>query len=210
MERYDSVNRKQRRIGDSVCFWGGKPVYVKTSSPWRDMPQPLEDEVLIKDLETWDVNSLYDKKGWEKVNYTDDRFSASATEMGYINTGKGTSYCARFPARHPQQGISFNNIKGGADVFGKPMADMLMGKYPTFDEAMKLFKDEHRQAIAFSRYFAIQRLGKEQITLQFHDRAIGLWDAGKQSFVLFPGREVKLIASELKETGVNHVISTEH
>lgn len=211
-ERYDSNERKARRLGSTVCKYDGEPVYVMTGLHVRGKQQTLEDEVYIAPLGK--STNPYDESGWKLVKYTDDKFSYQSVELGYCNYKESAVYLQRTPHRQMYQGISGYNIRNnsGVDTYGLIQTDAMekciKGDYPNFWEALENVLNGHRSC-AWSREFAVHNRGRDRIVLLYRDREIGVWSARNALFKIHEARDNKFICALLKEKGIAHVIDVD-
>lgn len=214
-EAYDSQGRKERRLDRSVCMYDGKPVYVRTVDPWR-RDRLAADEVIVMSLEkAGELINKYDipADAYTKIKYTEDKFSAASFPLGYYNGPLGADYLTRMPAKLGNAGLTMNHIRserGGHSMFTKSMENCIIGEYPSLDEAIITVTNRVKVSCAFAREFAIGKLGRDILTLEFRGHTIGLWDATSKRFKLFPAKTNSLISSELKDLGVDHVVDTNH
>ena len=96
--------------------------------------------------------------------------------LGYVNYGAHCYFIMRKPARKWKQGLCFGNIAFvGAQGFREfpinEMRNTIKNIYPTFNEATRLVKGEHK-SVAFSRDFAVTRNNE----VLYRGRQVGVWD----------------------------------
>lgn len=158
---YDNAQDANRYLSNTVCYWAGEPVYVAECRASRNDRNAIE--AYVYKLPYGFSEGFY-------CNIGDERFNAFKFRLGYINHNNNVVYMSRRPARIQSQGLCSNNvnIRGSLNgrhrddfndlVRSKGLTDMLMGKYPTLDEARKtLLEKSDVRAVAFSREFAIKR-----------------------------------------------------
>lgn len=203
MEKYYATDDRNRRLHRSICMYDGHPVWVVCSDPYSDRV-PSDEEVFICPLE----DSLKSSK-YILVKYTDDKFVARAYPLGYLNHRDGATFIGRAPHQQQKQGCHTEVIinLGGESLPSSymhtiGMVDCILGKYPSFDIAVKL-SYETAHSVAFDRHFAVVPGHKRLLFLHFRGRPCGL--ITKETTVdLFDGRETRLIVSLLKDKGIIH------
>lgn len=158
---YDNLNDASRYLSSTVCYWDGVPVYVS------DMRRSENNR---EEFDAYCYELPYNGARADWRNISDPRFNAFKFQMGYMNIGDSIRYMSRRPARIQSQGLCGNNtsIIGGNGMNGRGeftevirhqgFKDMLMGVYPTIEEArQKLMENPRLRGMAFSREFAIKR-----------------------------------------------------
>ena len=122
---YQSINDANQRLKHSMIVYEGRALYVK-SCPLRDVADCLD--ILSETNATIPICLS----------------SIRPPRLGYVETPDGVTYVYRKPARRIRQGVSQDTITFGGRrevrISSKPFAMMLLGRYATFEEALKTNK----------------------------------------------------------------------
>jgi hypothetical protein len=158
---YDNAPDANRYLANTICYWRGEPVMVSgVDAGYQAIgyklpyPRGRNPEVIRFDVR-------------------DEAFNATDYRLGYINTAEaGAIFATRRPARIQSQGLCGANMsfkqRVGRDVrprdilrdlvYDAGLRDMLMGRYPTVEEARQKLRDNPNiMSVAFDRLFAIRR-----------------------------------------------------
>lgn len=213
-EKLYSIDDKVRRLHNSICLYKGEPVYVLARHNFRGVPQLSEEGILVGPLGYVDV---FNKNGWELVDYTSDDFSYDAFPLGYINIDGSAYYLSRMPFQQYTQGLTQNQLVViGASTTGgsfpgrffssKEMAACILGKYPSFEEALKSNDPE----VAFDRYFSLKAFSKRFIALMFQGRLVGYYSRKQGSLKIWGDKAARLITRKLDQMGIKYVIDDDY
>lgn len=205
--KYESVEDATMRLRHSVVLYKGKPVYI-TQIARGDGDSPLRvlmKELPVgpnPDLEgARDPFGRGARRGAQVImpeNVEEDakrkyisskHFDIAPFKMGYVNSPKGAFYTTRLPNRIQKQGLCGENFQGKTN-FGvginfqtflhtKETVAMVIGDYPSFDEAMRGL--EKSPAVAFDRDFCLVKddCFPELITYLYHKGAkVGMFQKG--------------------------------
>lgn len=170
MAKKASVQDLSQMLTDSVCMYKNKPYYILGIG--RDYMARAFDilaqrEVLIACDET--------------------TFTAPTTRLGFVNVKGYAVYASRIPIRRYKVGLSAENTKFAfldypykdaaklsiylGDLQRVELADCIMGRYPTIEEAFKRFDQgaNSSRLVAFDKQFAIDYRGY----IFYKERAVG-------------------------------------
>lgn len=177
-KNYEDIMHK---YAQSIIFYKGEPVMCIGAVPQHDGCQ-----VRYSKLGPNYRDGMEEEK---RVSAEDDAFCDGPFKLGYVNgvsilneegmPVRGTSFVARAPIRKYKQGLSSQNLV----FYGRGLSynvacrmpefvDMLKGKYPTYNQCVKVLGDAVRQ-IAYHRHFAIG-IGKlDQAELFYRGQIVG-------------------------------------
>lgn len=209
-EKYYAEEDKVRRIGNTICTYKGMPVAVMGRTQWRDRPLGEEDVYVSKTLARG--NNMYDPASWDVVKYTSPDFSDRTFPLGYMNYGGQAYYLSRSPVQQQSQGLTrgvINSIPAvqNLPIFSQEMEDCILGKYPTLSECLStLGKGYSTKSMAFSRDFAVAKIGRAWFILSYKGREIGIKATNENNFSVWKHRDNKIITRLLDEQGVPYVI----
>lgn len=212
-EKYYAEVDRNRRLGNSICFYKGKPVWVMTRLNWNVYPpetQLSEEEVLIADLHR--STNPYDPTPWKRVKYTDDAFSYDAFPLGYMNYDRKSYYMCRIPARDQTQGLSRGNLAAiPSDLSNKAMQtknmeDCILGVFPSFTEAFESVIKGTNISCAFDRSFSLSNTRNMGVSLSYQGEIIGFWSDKSKAFALAKRRHNRAIQRMLDHRGISNVI----
>lgn len=156
---YDNARDAHQYLGNTVCYWDGRPMYVeRIGATFLASGYLLPITVASERVE---------------VDINDARFNCRAFKLGYMNSERlGCAvYVARRPVRGVSQGLCENNLSftiGGNDGRGrvlsmnnairdKGFADMLTGTYPTRQQATDRLGKDGTPSVAVTPWVAIKK-----------------------------------------------------
>lgn len=161
---YDNVQDARAKLQGTFCYYKGRAVNVREVDE-RDLNGSTQISCLMSFMD--DPGS----RGF-RIPMTDPEFAYMQFNLGYMNVGPYAVWYYRIPLRQYRQGLrrdqcSVRDESGlqpngghhGYDLLGNNAhtADMMMNKYPTFEEAIKKLSDGQTIKIAFHRNFALFR-----------------------------------------------------
>lgn len=148
------------------------------------------------------------------VDYRDKDFNYSRYELGYINSGGGATYVKRIPLRQYRSGLCIRTLTPGLSTetfFGKPMREMLLGRYPSYENALAAVK-KGKTSMAFDRMYAVARFvdysrsdDSEIVSYVIHyknENIASIMDDG--SYLFRMGMKHQLHVDNLSKHGLNH------
>lgn len=205
MEKYHSMQDRNQRLHQTVCFYNNEPVYVYCGDPWEGGAY-LTEEVGIIPLAKAKPSKMQ-KADLKVVKYTEDAFCAKARPLGFVTHDNGVSYVVREHMQQWKQGICAGTISnGGPDrlangwQFSQGFVDCLKGVYPSFNEAFEVANKG--KACAFDRMLALKPGGMDQLLLYFRGKAVGSIEKRSRTASLTGGKETIFIRELLKDRGV--------
>ena len=165
---YESIGDAQMRLNSTVVLYDGEPVYIREIGV-RDAGDPKDDVFRV-------YAETLPRTGREKVDtmrkyISSKKFDMAPFPMGFMNHKGYAYYCSRLPRRQQKQGLSENTFsccpvafqhEVGSVSFGtatqlQPFVDMVKGRYPTMEEALRLLSSEEAKSVGFSRTYALIR-----------------------------------------------------
>lgn len=180
---YDNIEDVRSKLLGTIVYYNEAPVVVK------DVQQSPE-----KTFDVFFTKSFFGR-GFETKPLTDPGFNFSRFNIGYANHGaNGAVWWYRQPAKQYQQGLKANQLSyrtsgvGHVGVMfkvGQPIEQMLLNKYPNYDEALKTIHSvDDNISVAFHKDFAVSwdKIHKDAL-LEYKGKLIGY----------MPGSEIKLI-----------------
>ncbi len=152
-----------QRLDNSVCMYGGNPVYVRVSPEGGG----------ILDLYDLDQNI---PGILSRIKYNDPLFDISTPPLGFIQARQEMAmFVMRRPVRVYKQGLSNENILILGVGFGAnfperisvrslPVKRMIANNYPTLIEALKTLEEsKDNKSIAISRDICLEYVHKNRI-----------------------------------------------
>lgn len=174
--RYLNAHDANMRLAASIVRYKGLPYVVHEVVPeaagtLRASLTPLQSGIV----------------GYEPIfiDPNNEELDISSVPLGYSNTSNGPVYTARAPLRNQTQGVvikrltcltPFSESKVGSVGYHSLFAT-IMGKYPSFSDAI-----QHGNK-AFSRKFALHRYN-ERVFLGFAGTCCGVYLEKKDSFLI--------------------------
>lgn len=153
-----AVEDLQTMLDKSLCIYKNKPYYIKQVGP---------------NYQALCINLLTQREEYIPIT-SEDTFKAPTQRLGYVNVDGAVLYCTRTPVRRYKVGLSKDNfivekgqIVGGFEegvmaatakiqnLRSVELADCILGKYPTFEEAYAKCREGLAKSVAFDRQFAI-------------------------------------------------------
>ena len=163
---YESVEEAEMRLGRSIVFYDGQPVYIdRIAAAAPGDPKPDIFRVYARPLP---VKGREDRVGEEFRKFISSKnFDFRTPPMGFLNANGNAFYCSRLPKKQQKQGLNgetflgqhvsqpgksipFNSILGLNET-----TDMFMGRYPNFEEAKRMITQGIAKSVAFSREFCL-------------------------------------------------------
>lgn len=153
---YDNLEDARSKLMGTYCLYNDKAVNVKgvNIAPGQHA-----------DTGVYVVYGTYMTSGKEfNCSLDDPKFNCSDFNIGYVNRHTSAAWFYRNPAKQYKQGLRYDQVglkcsnrQYGMMDFksGKAVAAMLENTYPSFQEAVKLLKDQEANIIAFHRNFAM-------------------------------------------------------
>ena len=174
---YDTHEEANQKLTACVVLFKGSPVYIEEAFS-------KIGKVFLR------YSSIRDGKGYvEDIRHEDWEFRNLGHRIGYANFEKESLYCLRSAVRnaHNTQGLSYRNMKfcrfRDPESAPRPdwyyigrsetVADMLEGKYPTFQDTIKMFENPLKMSVAFDRDFSIYRHQIGPFYLEYKGKEIG-------------------------------------
>lgn len=184
----------EARLNGGIVFYKKKPVYVYATNSGKI------------ELFTFPEN--------ERIGVVapqDENLDISAPKLGFVNIGGKAVYCYRKPLRQYKQSLQTNSIAtftplrkeptSVSDIFQtKQFAEMLMGKYPSLDVALKFVKEKKKGSMAFNRNMCVSRDSFDIFHVFFKTEEIGIIEDVTKKSILVPNSSmVKIINMYLPE-----------
>jgi len=143
-----------------------------------------------------------------EVVYTDPDFTTDMPEVGYFKVKNKYHYAYRLPIRTHEMGLRPESI--GCDtmnyigdyIITSNFADMLIDKYPTYDQANKEVESSAMDVCAFHKNAAIGRVNQFNKGLYFNGGLIGLVSNHNNLITVLDHRSPGLMKKKLKSIGV--------
>lgn len=214
---FASNDKKSIRLNNTVCMYKGVPCLVTCRD--YEMGNPLTvSEVYVSPLVDYPVNWPDRKvRGMYRVTYTTPDFDYRSTELGYMNYSNNAYYMYRLPVREYQAGHSPSNVQAhevrpfpyhewwGTTNFGS----CVLGKHPTFDQALAAVMERENAACAFHRHFALVRMDRKRCTLEHRGTTIGIRSPVTGTFRLFPNKGYRALKCDLEALKIPHILENE-
>jgi hypothetical protein len=158
----------QRRLNNSILFYGGVPKYTRYHTG---------NNIQLYDIVEYGV--LGRDAPAITVPYTDSLVEARAPQLGYVNyPNAGAHFITRSTMRDqrmglPVEAISSNTIAyiDSSYIYHQAFVDMLLNKYPSMTEAYKMLSSMtgRNNKCAFSKNYALN----SRLNIFHQDRVIG-------------------------------------
>ena len=160
---FDNAGDADRFLSGCLCFWRGEPVYIDhVNGDFKAMAMSLPLELGKSDP----YGGLTYKT--MEIDIRESDFNCRNYTLGYANIPEGAAYFSRTPSRTNPQGLCNQNMlrDGQGDrhvnflnlVGTQEFRDMLVGKYPTYEEVVaKVLGDRKVPIYAFTRQLAVGR-----------------------------------------------------
>ena len=151
----NDVEYARQKLSNSVVKLDGEPIWV----------------VAIDAVDC----VLYSKVSSPTIeNYTSlEKLDFSPFKLGNYN-GLQTFYVSRIPVRGWTQGLKQTNLQFSTklDLSSTAFYNLLIGKYPSFEECVECLINEERTKIAFNRVFSIYK-EKDELILFYKNSPVG-------------------------------------
>lgn len=181
---YDNIEDVRSKLLGTIVYYNEVPVIVK------DIAQDGVNEFIL-----YFTKSMLGR-GHESRPLTDPGFNFTRFNLGYANYGvHGALWWYRLPAKQYQQGLKANqlsykavnqNMMGGIMFkVGQPIEQMLLNKYPSFDEAIHAIQvSDGNLTTAFHKDFAVSwdKIHKDAL-LEYKGKLIGHLPKGEIKLV---------------------------
>ena len=166
--RYETANDANSRLANTL-------VSLKTGEPFYIVGCGTATSAVGKNL----VTKKKETRSLDEVNLV-------PVKLGYVFTGETVAYVMRKPTRKYQQGLNRHNIvvstlkKGEGekaprpryefDLAGQEICQTILGKYPDVGTAFQKVRSGEREAMAFSREWAVGTDGVD--TIVYHKASV--------------------------------------
>jgi hypothetical protein len=159
---YENVADAQMRLQGTVVLYENHPVFIREVAA-VGQGDPKEDifRVYIQQL------PLDRQRDAERKFISSKKFDMAPFPMGFLNYQGNVYYASRVPRRQQRQGLSegtFSCNPTGVSLPPLPFGtatglpefvDMVEGRYPSFNDAVRQIEHGEAGGVAFSRSFAI-------------------------------------------------------
>lgn len=151
--RYETANDANSRLANTL-------VSLKTGEPFYIMGCETATSAVGKNL----VTKKKETRSLDEVNLV-------PVKLGYVFTGETVAYVMRKPTRKYQQGLNRHNIVVSTlkkdegegrprpryefDLAGQEICQTILGKYPDVGTAFQKVRSGEKEAMAFSREWAV-------------------------------------------------------
>ena len=156
---YDTLEQARMRLRQAVITYRDQAVFV------FEVQQPSPKSPIQLSLRPYPLDVHSSKRPPDLVVDIDDPdLNFRIFRVGYINDrrSKNTAFLTRHTRRQQTQGLSVPHLTGGEMLDhlafnSKEFEDMLFGRYPTVDEALRMINDDQWMAVGISHNFALAR-----------------------------------------------------
>ena len=189
--RYVNAADVNTRLNGTVVRYKNEPVYVEQQGVNR---RDRENDLRV------DLHDVINKTWIENIHTSDEDLDVSAfPNMGYGNYRGVARYFTRIPnrrtangvtttnccfwTRNPDGSLSSNNV-GREVLLNVDFHQMLRGKYPSFEDALKTVSSHQAQSVAVNRKLAIMEDEVGLIKLSYFARPIAVYNDKKDLFMV--------------------------
>ena len=184
----------EARLNNGICFYDGRPYHLKLLSQ------------IVAEL-----HPLYGKREPIRIETTDAKLDISSPELGYANAKSGSAvFVYRKPERKYKQLITHGSLLGFQPLIGhvwysesihelmysKAGESLLLGQYPSLEEALTKVKEGSISSIAISRDIALAVDHHKEIFVFYKMDNIGIL---KGNIVEIPSGDVAWVISRYLE-----------
>lgn len=187
---YDNLEDARAKLVATMCYYKGKAVLIKEvyhateaydagmiSKEYNEGKKPTPGEFCV-------VATTPEGRTKTCFLLSDPDFNYMDFTLGYANHNQAAVYWYRQPIKQFRQGlkdgqlgynVSNKAFKGAMGFeFGRPIADMMEGVYPKFNDAVSTVKSGEHVIVAFHRDFAVSwDKVHEDIILEYKGRLVG-------------------------------------
>lgn len=198
-EAYYNANDAYMRLNGTLCLYDGKPKYITV------------DQLENGEVRAYEMTP--ELKDYKKVDYRDKAFNYKPFPLGYLNYEGKAMYMTRKPSRNQTQGLvkhcvlfSHHEPYNRYGWFtSEAMENAILGKYPTYREALESVEVDGEGGMAFDRHFAIENLGPNQTGLCYRGRLCATKGKKEKAFTLFKGEDTSFMLKILPKIGVEFI-----
>lgn len=179
------------RLEDTIVRYKGHPYYVRVADAYPNIH-------LYKLTNTRTIAHT--------VDHRDSDLDDSSPPLGYLNLVTGAVYLKRMSLRQQSQGLRASQLHAIPNMgfsrsmlTGLPMENTILGRYPSFDQALEQLKALPTYAsVAISRNVAIGYVGSSMLALYYKTRQVAMKIGTEWSYLQLPDRKIiqKLIEDE--------------
>lgn len=204
---YETVEEANMRLSSTVVLYEGEPVYI------TEVRQLNEDDAKNEIYRVYSTPLPYRRDARaERKLISSGKFDLSPFRMGFMNFGGHAYYLSRNTARQNRQGLSERSltIVGPPDqppirlsniISEQEFVDMIKGKYPSMEEAVKMLQQPEYNAVAVSREYALKKdTDLDGLIILYHKDAKVGFMAGTKSFKL--SKKFHFLKEQLKERNI--------
>lgn len=186
---YDNLEDVRAKLNGTMCYYKGKAIYIKEcydaaqmyeagafAKGYNEDKKPKAGEYCIGAVNVGGRVKMY-------FLLTDPDFNYQDFQIGYANHPGAAVYWYRQPIKQYRQGLKDGQV--GCNVsqpgykgafrfeFGKPIAEMMEGRYPKFNDAVSTVKSGEHVIVAFHPCFAVSwDKVHEDVILEYKGRCI--------------------------------------
>lgn len=179
----------EARLNGGVVFFKKKPVYVYATNSGKI-----------------ELFTFPDNERIGVVHPQDENLDISAPKLGFVNIGGKAVYCYRRPLRQYKQSLQVTaittftpmrkEVTSAGDIFNtKQFADMLIGKYPNMDAALKFVREKKRGSMAFNRNMCVSRDSFDIYHVFFKTEEIGIIEDVTSKVITVPSSQMMKITN---------------
>ena len=151
----------RQALANSLIRVGESPVWVGAFNEWSTtFYYPMNGKTAV----------IRDIREVKKLNI-------EPVPLGYVNNVKTTSFLSRMPKRRWKQGLSPAVLSLNVSEFflqSKALGNCILNRYPSFDKAYELIKEEKKLSCAFNREWAL-RVGVLDPDIMFRGTSVGIY-----------------------------------
>lgn len=198
MQPFMTQRDAEMRLHDTIGLYHGQPVYI-TVSP--------EDP-----LNVLTVRGFFDRNSQRvKIPCNHPALDVHSIEVGYCNDMDMTGRCkfiTRIPARIQKQGLCGGNTQMGGracstrNLVARGVHDMLINKYPSYDEVLNSVLDDTYVKYAFHKEYCIEKMDEYLIALKHNERVIATYENGKWQVMAALEQSRSFYITQLSEEGL--------
>ena len=189
---YSTSKDLDQRLNNTMCRYGGLPVYVRTDGDKElFLYDPVDNKQLIK-----------------KIKPSDPLFDISIMEVGYFNyTGKygdGVRYAIKLPTKQWKAaltGLTFLGIDGSKShsiegMCNQGFVDSLLGKFPAITDSLSLVSSGQIASLAISQDVAFGKTPVGVTFIYYRTKPVG-WVAPNEHKVNVVNHDYKWVIERL-------------
>ena len=126
-----------------------------------------------------------------------------------MNYGSQAYYLSRLPIQQQSQGLTRGVIHSEpplqVNMHSENLENTILGNYPSLIECMAELSKSKVKSKAFSRDFAVSKLGRTMYALEYKGRCIGIKTSSENHFTIWREKDSKFISRFLDELDVPYV-----